>query len=65
MNKIALVLLALIWISSLVILIIALTGLIPNNLFIEYRLIVGIGFIAITGFLRIAYRQILKTSIDR
>jgi hypothetical protein len=62
MKKIALITLALIWISSLIILIIALTDLYPNNPFKEYRLSVGIGFIAITGFLKIAYKQIFKTS---
>ena len=62
MKKIAMITLGLIWISCLIILIVALTDLYPNNPFKEYRLIVGIGFIAITGFLRIAYKQIYKTS---
>ena len=62
MKKIAMITLGLIWISCLIILIITLTDLYPNNPFKEYRLIVGIGFIAITGFLRIAYKQIYKTS---
>jgi len=62
MKKIAMITLGLIWISCLIILIVALTDLYPNNPFKEYRLIAGIGFIAITGFLRIAYKQIYKTS---
>ena len=62
MKKIAMITLGLIWISCLIILIITLTDLYPNNPFKEYRLIAGIGFIAITGFLRIAYKQIYKTS---
>jgi len=62
MKKIAMITLGLIWISCLIILIITLTDLYPNNPFKEYRLIVGIGFIAITGFLRIVYKQIFKTT---
>ncbi len=60
MKKITLIILALVWISSLIILIVALTDIFPDNPFKEYRLIVGIGFIVITGFIRIAYRQLLK-----
>lgn len=60
MKKIALVFLVLIWISSLIILIIALTDLMPENIFKEYRLVVGICFIAITGFIKIAYGRLMK-----
>ena len=62
MTKIVVVVLALLWISSLIILIIALTDIYPNNPFEEYKLIVGLGFIAIAGFLRIIYKQILDTN---
>ena len=62
MKKIILIVLALIWISSLIILIIALTDLIPNNTFKNYRLIVGMAFLAITGFIGMAYRRLLKTA---
>jgi len=60
MRKIALIALILIWISCLIILIMELTDLYPNNVFKEYRMIVVIGFIAATGFLRVAYKQIFK-----
>ena len=60
MKMLVLIILLLIWITSLTILIIALTVLSPYNPFKEYRLIIGIGFIAVTGFVRIAYRQLIK-----
>jgi len=40
---------------SLILLIIALTNPAPENPLKEYRIILGIGFIAISGFIRIAY----------
>jgi hypothetical protein len=61
MKKTILIVLALIWISCLIILIIALTDIVPNNPFKDYRYIVGIGFIAISGFIRMAYRRLFKT----
>lgn len=60
MKKIILIVLALIWISSLIILIVSLTDIFPNNPFKEYRIIVGMGFIAMSRFLRINYRRLLK-----
>lgn len=60
MKRTIIVVLALIWISSLIILIISLTELVPNNPFKDYRLIVGIVFLAITGFIGIVYRRLLK-----
>lgn len=57
-EKIALTFLVLIWISCLIILIIALTDLIPDNIFTEYRLVVGICFIAITGLIKVAYGKL-------
>ena len=60
MKKTIMIFLALIWISSLIILIIALTDLVPNNPFKDYRLIVGIVFLAMTGFIGMAYRKLLK-----
>jgi len=60
MKKIALVFLVLIWISFLIILIIALTDLIPDNVSKEYRLVVGISFIAVTGFIKIVYGKLTK-----
>lgn len=60
MKKITLIILALIWVSSLIILIVALTNLFTNNPFKEYRFIIGIGFLAITGFIGKAYQQLFK-----
>jgi hypothetical protein len=60
MKKITLILIALIWISSLIILIVALADLIPNHPFKEFRLIIGMGFIAITGLSGLVYRKLLN-----
>jgi len=60
MKRTVLIVLALIWILSLIILIIALIDLVPNNSVKDYRLIVGIIFLAMTGFIKIAYRKLLK-----
>ena len=62
MKKTILISLALIWVSILIILIIALTDLVPNNPFRDYRFIVGIAFIAMTGLIGTAYRRLLKTA---
>ncbi len=61
MKKITLIALAIIWILSLTVLIIALTDLFPDNIFRNYRLVAGIGFLAITGIIRIAYKKLIKT----
>ena len=61
MKKIILISLALIWIVSLSILVIALTDLIPNNIFKEDKFIIGIGFISITGFIKIAYNRLIPS----
>jgi len=45
------------WMFSLIILVVALTDLFPDNSFKEYRLIIGMGFITVTGFIRIAYKK--------
>ena len=58
MKKTALIILAIVWISALIILIISLTNLYPNNVFSEHRLIVGIAFITITGFLKPIYNSV-------
>jgi len=47
----------LIWVIMLIVLTIALTDLIPENPFREYRIIIGIGFITISGFIRNAYKN--------
>ena len=61
MKKITLVALTIIWIFSLTILIIALTDLFHDNIFQNYKLVVGIAFLTITGFIRIAYKKLIKT----
>ena len=61
MKKTWLIIIALIWIFSLIILIISLTRLYPNNVFQEYRSIVGIVFIIMTGFLRLMYNSVTKS----
>lgn len=60
MKKITMITLVVLWISCLIILIIALTDIVPNNVFKEYRLAVGIGFISITGFLLSLYRKLIN-----
>ncbi len=60
MKKTVLIFLALIWISSLVVLVLALTDLVPNNPFKDYRLIVGLVFLALTGFIGMAFRRLAK-----
>ena len=58
MKQYILILLALVWIAALAVLIVTYTNLVPNNPFIEYRLIVGIGFIVLTGFIRMVYKRL-------
>jgi hypothetical protein len=58
MKKTTLIIIGLVWILALIILIISLTNLYPNNIFKEYRLIVGIAFIAITGLLKPIYNSV-------
>lgn len=60
MKKITLIIIALVWILALIILIISLTNLYPNNIFREHRLIVGIAFITITGFLKPIYNSTIN-----
>ena len=62
MKKITFIILVFVWISSLVILIIALTNLYPNTIFKEYRSSVGIAFITITGLLKLIYNSIKNKS---
>ena len=51
----------LIWITVLIILIKAMTDGSPENPLKQYRLVIGIGFIAITGFLRVVYKKTTKS----
>ena len=61
MKKITLIALSITWILSLTVLIIALTDIFPDNIFKNYRLVVGIGFLSIIGLIRIAYKKLIKT----
>ena len=63
MKKISLIILALLWIAIFSILIVALTDLIHNNPFREYRLLVGLAFIVISKFLGKIYRLLLSDKI--
>jgi len=45
------------------ILIISLTNILPDNPFKEYRFIVGLGFIAITGLLKYGYKKLAKPEL--
>lgn len=58
MKKITLIILVLVWISALIILIISLTNLYPNNIFSEHRIIVVISFITISGFSKSIYNSV-------
>jgi len=63
MKKIALIIIGLVWILALIILIISLTDLYPNNVFSEYSFIIGIAFISITGLLKPIYNSIINSNI--
>jgi len=56
------VLALLIWLILLIILIDALTINSPENPFRPHRFIIGLGFVALTGLLRIAYKKTKKQS---
>jgi hypothetical protein len=62
MKKMTLIVLATIWIALLVILIMALTDLFHDNVFQNYKLVVGFGFIATTGFIRMANKKLINPS---
>lgn len=64
MKKIKLIVIALIWVSSLVILIISLTDLYPENMFKEHRFIVGIAFITISGILKPIYNSVTSKDVN-
>jgi hypothetical protein len=60
MTKLFWILAPVVWIACLIILIIALTNLVPDNSLKEYRLIIGIGFLCISGFIGICYKKLKK-----
>lgn len=57
MTKNTFILGVIIWIITLLMLIISLTEFIPDNPLIEFRTIIGVGFLAITYFVRVVYRN--------
>lgn len=61
MKRITLILLAITWIVFFTILIIALNDFFHDNIFQNYKLVVGISFLAITGFIRVIYHKLIKT----
>ena len=60
MKKTILITIVLVWVLALIILILSLTNLYPNNIFSVHRLIVGIVFIAITRFLKPIYNSVIN-----
>ncbi|RAJ26693.1 hypothetical protein LX77_00948 [Gelidibacter algens] len=60
MKKIILIIIALVWISALIILIISLTDIYPNTIFKEHRSVVGIGFIVVSGLLKLIYNSFIN-----
>ena len=63
MKKFAFIALVLVWVLSLIILTVSMTDLLTNNPFKEYRMVVGISFIAITGFLIPIYKRTFRPEI--
>jgi hypothetical protein len=61
MKKIALISLVTIWIIALLILIISLTDVLPEIHLKEFRLVTGLGFIAVSGFIRLLWNRIVKS----
>ncbi len=62
MKKIILIILILTWFAGVAILIAALTNTFSANVFQHYRFITGIGFMALTGFIRMIYRKLILTN---
>lgn len=61
MKTTLLILLALIWVSGLCLLVVALTDLYPSNPLKEHAFVIGIGFIALNGIIRKACAVLRKT----
>jgi hypothetical protein len=60
MKRIFLISSILAWIVSLIALIIALTNLIPDNPLKEHSLIIGLGFICVSGFIGVVFKNLGK-----
>ena len=61
MDKTLWILAIIIWLISLSILIIALTDIWPNNMFNNYKLIIGLIFFITTGLLKYSYNKVYKS----
>jgi hypothetical protein len=59
MKKTRLIVSAIIWMIFLVILISALTDVFPDNIFQNYKLVVGFGFITVTGLIRMVNKKLI------
>ncbi|HZH70152.1 MAG TPA: hypothetical protein VFD80_06865 [Flavobacteriaceae bacterium] len=57
MNKLVWIVLILLWSAALVILILALTDLGTDYQFSDYTFSIGMGFITITGFMKLVYNR--------
>lgn len=62
MKRFTLIILLLTWLAGLIILIAALTNTFSANIFQHYRFITGIGFISLTGFIRMIYRKLILSN---
>jgi hypothetical protein len=60
MKKIALIFLALIWLCGLAILIVALTDVYPDNVFVNYRMAVVMSFFTLSGLIRQTYKRMIS-----
>jgi hypothetical protein len=60
MKKIFWILAPLIFITGVIILAIALTNNSPENTLKEYRLVIGIGFLCVSGIIRIVYKKLYR-----
>jgi hypothetical protein len=62
MKKTTLIVLAIIWMIFLVILISALTDVFSDNIFQNYKLVVGFAFITVTGLIRMVNKKRMNQS---
>lgn len=60
MKKLTLIVIALIWVLSLIVLLVSLTDLYPINLFVENRFVIVILFISIAGALKPIYNSVIN-----
>lgn len=59
MKKTTLIVSVVIWFTFLVILISALTDVFPDNIFQNYKLVVGFAFITVTGLIRMLNKKLI------